>query len=295
MPRRSLADPRDLTDLASIKNFLVPVNQTTSSDLILSQFITGISIAIEGFLARKLVATSYTELRNGNNRTSIRTRHWPIIAVSGVAVDGITVQSASGPVGPGFVNDQHYIYLRNGFTGGGGYGGNGRFGWSCGWGGSGVNYGIKNVSLTYSAGFITPGQIAVGNLPVWGGNTITPVGMQILPGNGFFYYALTAGTTGGSSPAFPVVEGQTVNDNGVVWLNQGAYEAPPSGALPLPQDIQMGVLEQTAYHFVSRARIGVTSVGEGPQRTGLLVRDWLPNAKALLLHHKSVVTIGDWS
>jgi hypothetical protein len=289
-----MADPRDLTDLATLKAFLVPVSTTSSSDLVLAQFITAISNQVHEFLSRKLLVESYVELRNGNDRRSIRTKHWPIISVSAVVVDGYTVQPAIGPTGPGYVFDDKYIQLRNGYTGGSGYGSSGTFGYRGGCG-PGVNYGVKNVSLSYVAGYITPGQLAISNLPTWEAATSTPIGMQILPGNGYFYNCITAGTTGSAQPTFPTVIGQTVNDNGVVWLAQGAYTTPPPGALLLPPDLTTGTLEQAAYHFVSRARVGVTSIGEGPQRVGLLVRDIAPLAKTLLMPYKQVVPIGDWS
>ena len=289
-----MADPCDLTDLATLKAFLVPVNTTTSSDAVLTQFLSGVSDQVHKFVSRNLPVTAYNEVRNGNNRTSIRTKHWPIVSVSAVQIDGITVQEVASPTGPGWINDDKYIYLRNGFIGGGGYGPSGTFGYNQGYG-PGVNYGIKNVSLNYVAGYITPGQLVIANLPTWGAATTTPVGMQILPGNGFVYKCIVTGETGGSSPTFPTVIGQTVNDNGVVWLCQFAYTTPPPGAELLPDDIITATLEQVAYHFVQRARVGVTSIGEGPQRVGIMQRDMAPLAQKLLLPYKQVVPIGDWS
>ena len=40
-------------------------------------------------------------------------------------------------------------------------------------------------------------------------------------GNGFYYEALNAGTTGGTEPTWPVFLGETVTDNGITWIAQG--------------------------------------------------------------------------
>lgn len=75
------------------------------------------------------------------------------------------------------------------------------------------------------------------NYPPWLANTQYPRGSFIIApstpptGSSYIFYAVHAGTSGGSAPAFPSTYHATVNDNGVVWRNQGAAGPPgPLGA-----------------------------------------------------------------
>ncbi|MER7131244.1 hypothetical protein [Streptosporangium saharense] len=54
-------------------------------------------------------------------------------------------------------------------------------------------------------------------------STAYAVGDVVRPstGNGYVYQATTAGTSGGSTPTWPTVIGQTVVDGGVTWTNVG--------------------------------------------------------------------------
>lgn len=40
--------------------------------------------------------------------------------------------------------------------------------------------------------------------------------------NGYLYRCVQAGTSGGSTPAFPTTVGLTVGDNGIIWANAGS-------------------------------------------------------------------------
>lgn len=56
----------------------------------------------------------------------------------------------------------------------------------------------------------------------WTASTAVTTTSYVVPntGNGRVYKCTTAGTTGGSEPTFPLTNGGTVTDNGVVWTEQ---------------------------------------------------------------------------
>lgn len=57
----------------------------------------------------------------------------------------------------------------------------------------------------------------------WASATAYTYGQVVIPDtpNGFLYRCVGAGTSGGSSPSFPTVVGETVTDNGVTWACMG--------------------------------------------------------------------------
>lgn len=295
-----MASPNDLTDLETVKSFLVPVNGTVASDAVLSGLISGASRLILSYLSRTLTAASYTELRNGNRRSSIRVLHWPIISVSAVKIDGQPIPSAQGqsPVAAGFVYDDKYVYLRKGVPegGGGGYLLGGSFGgWEAPFLSSQPNAGIKNVEIDYTAGYITPGQLAIQSLPPWQPTTNYAVGSQILQPTGYYYTARNSGTSSSSEPAFPQAVGALVQDGSVVWVCSGQFIPPPPEAPLLPELFQQAANELISYHFIQRTRIGDKAMGEGPQRIQFDTSDIPPYIRALLDPERDVVVVSDWS
>ena len=96
-----------------------------------------------------------------------------------------------------------------------------------------VHYSDVSASETAGSGYTTGGAALVSPSLIltpanswthlWGSALTVAYGQIIRPtsGNGHLYRAVVAGTTGGSSPAFPTVEGETVSDSGVVWACVG--------------------------------------------------------------------------
>ncbi len=81
----------------------------------------------------------------------------------------------------------------------------------------------------YTAGGMTCTSVSVAVTAANAWSTVaavsTPysVGQVVRPatGNGFLYYCEAGGTSGGTAPTWPTVEGATVSDGGVVWTCLG--------------------------------------------------------------------------
>ncbi len=65
-----------------------------------------------------------------------------------------------------------------------------------------------------------PGLATAGT---WGATTAHVIGDILLPAtpNDHYYRCVTAGTTGAGEPSWPVVQGETVTDDTVVWEDAG--------------------------------------------------------------------------
>ena len=140
------SSPDDLCVLADLKAWLNI--QTSSEDTLLQNLITRGSLQMLRWMNRDhIIATSYTENRDGSDSLFILPRNFPLIAVSSVMVDGIVIPAATSQVGAGFVFDARKIMLR---------GGSSAF-YSLGPYGSQYQYrfnrGFQNVQLVYQAGY----------------------------------------------------------------------------------------------------------------------------------------------
>ena len=140
--------PDDLCVLADVKSWLNI--QTNAEDTLLQNLITRGSLQMLRWMNRDhIVATSYTENRDGNDALFILPRNFPLISVSSVMVNGVAISAASDQVSAGFVFDSRKIMLR---------GGSSAF-YSLGLYSSQYQYrftrGFQNVQLVYQAGYAT--------------------------------------------------------------------------------------------------------------------------------------------
>lgn len=122
----------DLTTLANIKSWLGKTD--TSSDILLDLLITQISDEIRTYTNRDIYpVTNYGEMRDGNGRENLTVLQYPIIAVSGVTINGVSIPTITTPGGAGYAFDKNSIRLS-------GY---------C------FAKGVQNVTINYSAGYAT--------------------------------------------------------------------------------------------------------------------------------------------
>ena len=143
----------DLCALADLKAWLTI--QTNSEDALLQNLITRGSAQMLRWMNRDhIVATTYTENRDGNDALFMLPRNFPLISVSSVMVNGIAIPAATDQVSAGFVIDSRKIMLR---------GGSSAF-YSLGPYSSQYQYrftrGFQNVQLVYRAGYASvPGDL----------------------------------------------------------------------------------------------------------------------------------------
>ena len=138
--------PDDLCLLPDLKAWLNV--QTNAEDALLQNLITRGSAQMLRWMNRDhLISTSYTENRDGNDALFMLTRNFPLISVSSVVVNGVSIPLASDQVSAGFVFDSRKIMLR---------GGSSAF-CSAGLYRSQYQYrftrGFQNVQLVYQAGY----------------------------------------------------------------------------------------------------------------------------------------------
>lgn len=116
-----------LTTLEAVKQYL-RVATTTDDDLLI-QLINACSAAIENYCRRKFKAQTITEEYDGTNHKYINLKSYPVANVSAVSVDGTAVASNSY-----VCKKETGVLVRKGGK------------WAAG---------DVNVSVTYTAGFIT--------------------------------------------------------------------------------------------------------------------------------------------
>lgn len=93
----------DLTNLADVKAWLG--RNDTNSDALLSALITRASRAICSYLQRPLLLPhNVNEVRDGTGGRVLLLKEWPVISVSSVAIDGLSIPQATGQE-PGWVLD----------------------------------------------------------------------------------------------------------------------------------------------------------------------------------------------
>lgn len=119
----------DLTTLANAKQWLNISNDT--DDDLLTRLISAASGFIETYLSRSLGSQDYVETRDGHGGRVMTFREYPVTAVAGVAVDGVSIPPAPDTRTPGYRFSERRVILQ-------------RYRFRQGWG---------NVVLSYTAGY----------------------------------------------------------------------------------------------------------------------------------------------
>src|SRR5262249_19717193 len=108
------AAPDDLCTLADLKAWLP--NQGNNDDVTLQSLITNASLQVLQFIDRPHILASVlgnlTETYDGNDSDRLLPRQFPIIAVTGVTIDGVPIQQATTPTTAGFLSDSRRVLLR---------------------------------------------------------------------------------------------------------------------------------------------------------------------------------------
>jgi hypothetical protein len=281
-------DPRDLTTLASVQNWLNSQNQnftTTDATTIIPGLITAASIdwlkrTGRGTLNRIL---PFNEFYDGSGSTRQMLRNYPCIAVSQVTANGAVIPqgsySSSGQPQPGWVIDQEresisIIGVGCGWGNGLAYatGTNGVTGslartWG-GWSfGSRNDSNRQNVNVQYFAGYNLqenePGQVGTGPYTytvLYGGAGVNFYDLGVM-------YALPqsgAVLAFSAVPSAPTQGQYSVSATGVYTFSAAdasAYIVVSYAANGTPQDITDAVTRQVADAYKSKTYIGMKSQG----------------------------------
>jgi len=279
-------DPRDLTTLANVQNWLNSVNQnftSTDSTTIIPGLITAASIdwlkrTGRGTLNRIL---PFNEFYDGSGSTRQMLRNYPVIAVSSVTANGAVIPQgsylANGQIQTGWVIDQEresisIIGVQCGYgaraTGTNGVTGSFNRVWG-GWAfGQRNDSNRQNVNVQYFAGYNLqanePGQVAASSPYIY---------TVLYGGAGIFYmdlgvmYALPqSGTIVSLTPvASSPAQGQySVSTAGVYTFSAAdasQYIVVSYAAHGTPQDISDAITRQVADAYKSKMYIGMKSQG----------------------------------
>lgn len=124
----------DLTSLPAVKDYLgIPLLQT-EDDALLNSLITAISVGVTNRIGRDLLLKQTTDKIDGNGKNRIMFPSWPVTAVASVLINGRNVPAATSFEGYGYRFDTRMLILN----------------------GDWFHPGIRNVELSYTAGYATP-------------------------------------------------------------------------------------------------------------------------------------------
>ena len=244
--------PNDLTTLAALKAWLGLPSSPTPNDAALAALISAASRAIYSWLGRPgLLPQTYNETIDGQS-ARLWLRHWPVLNIASLTIDGLTVP----PVVPG---------VRHGFLlQGADSAPPGRqqavdiFGcWPL--------RGRQNVAISYSAGYgVTSEAAQVPATSPWQAAALQPYGPWACD--------LGVGYAATGVKLTPVASAPAL---GQYAVSAGLYSFSPAdagAALSLsygyiPQDVAQAALELAAERFRAAERIGLKSKSVGGQET----------------------------
>ena len=241
----------DLVSLAQLKAHLGV--QSSGDDILLASMISQISRAICTYLNRPFLwPRNVVDTFDGNGRNRIQLRHWPVISVSSVTVDGQVVTQASGPTGMGWLLEpaddeppgaMQMLMLRGGFF---------RRGW-------------QNVAIAYRAGYQIGGEAAT--VP-----SVAP--FEVATAQPFGAYASDCGPTYASGQALTLAAANPATGQYAIdGLGNYFFSAGDAGQSVLlnygyvPQDLAACAIDWAADRYRYRERIGMTSKSLGGQET----------------------------
>ncbi len=266
-----MASSFDLVTLADLKTWL-EVEGTQDDDL-LSLLISQVSRAILTFLDRpSILPTTYTDIIDGGNDTSVMLRYWPVNTIASCVVDGVAMPPApplvvGAPAQRGYILDppdsappgrMQRLSLRYGL----------------------FHQGLQNVIISYFAGYqISHEAVAV---PATAPFTIaTEAAYGAFASDGGVAYAdgtlLTPIASNPSAGQYAVSAGLYIfaaSDAGAAVTLTYGY---------IPHDLALAAKEWASERYAYHARIGQSSKSLGGQETvSFIVKD-IPDFVARIL------------
>lgn len=119
---------------------------TTDEQDVVPGLISAVSTTIQNFVGYQFGQASYTRTFNGNSSDKMLMPDRPIVSVTSVTIEGISIQAGTPVPRPGFRFDSKFVYLA-GFE---------RYGLERAAAGMGrFIRGVQNVTIVYQAGYAT--------------------------------------------------------------------------------------------------------------------------------------------
>jgi hypothetical protein len=246
---------QDLTTLSALKSWLGLPSSVTPSDATLAATITAASRAVYALLSRPgLLPQIYAEVIDGE-RDRLFLRHWPVLNVQSVILNGIAIPQAPPP---GARHGAGYLLKPGDTAPPGEPQALDIFGWRL-W------RDRQNLVVTYRAGYAVQGETqAVSAAAPFSCSALAPFGPWVSD-LGVSYASTGIALTAVASPP---AQGQYSVSAGTY-----AFSAADAGAALsisygfVPQDIAQAALELAAERFRGADRIGLRSKSVGGQET----------------------------
>jgi hypothetical protein len=266
-----MASSFDLVTLPDLKAWLEVVG--TGDDTLLSLLISQVSRAILTFLDRpSILPTTYTDIFDGGNDTSVTLRNWPVSTIASCMVDGVTIPAApllvaGAPAQRGYVLDapdpmppgrMQRLSIR--------------YGLFCA--------GVQNIIVSYFAGYQVSGEAAV--VPITAPFTVVaqaPFG--IFASDGGVAYA--NGTALAPVAANPGAGQYAVSDGLYTFSPADAGAAVALTYGYIPYDIALAAKEWAGERYAYHTRIGQASKSLGGQETASFIVKDIPDFIARIL------------
>jgi hypothetical protein len=261
-----MASPFDLVALSEVKTWLEI--DGTQGDALLALLISQVSRAVLTYMDRpSILPTTYTDMIDGGNDTSILLRYWPVQSIATCLIDGREIFSAESGSQAGYVLDppdatppgrMQRLHLR----------------------GSLFRRGLQNISVSYFAGYQISNEIV--NIPI-----SAPYTVSVQAPYGAF--ASDSGVIDVKAQALNAVSGVPMSGQYSVSSGTYTFAAADGGSSAnisygyVPFDIALAAKEWIAERYAYHSRIGQASKSLGGQETvSFIVKD-IPDFIARIL------------
>jgi hypothetical protein len=190
----------ELITLARVKELLGIEAEDRSQDALLTYYIGLAAAAVVEECGFPLGRATYLETRRGSGKTGmyIGPSTWLEPESLSIKIDGEEIDDYT-------LEDPEWGLLYRGNR------------WPC------ASDGEANLSFTYRAGYLLPGDITdwTATAAIGLGSFVRPTSAALLR-----FECTTAGSTGATEPTWPEEAGGTVTDGSVVWTARNAAELP---------------------------------------------------------------------
>lgn len=271
---------RNLTYLANVRQWVG--SSTDVNNALLSRLIVQASRLILNYLQRPDIGlTSITETISGRGERKIQLRNWPVISVSDLTVNAISIPASTGPTNYGYFLEPVYgglagraqnLGIVGGMNLGAGVGlSNGYVGFSTEsvWG-RGFPRGTGNIAVNYSYGYCIQNEVQTIPYSPYEVIPYAPYGSW-MQDNGVSYQGGSRLTAVSGNPSTgQYVPPNLTGDNPTLYYQFSSGDADAVVLLNynyVPADIEQACIETVGERYRYKSRIGLKSETLGGQET----------------------------